>query len=179
MKRETQFGNINQVLTGASDTSRETVIGESLGDDADCGLEASLRDMLNIDKHKVFEHNVCAAVPERLLVACPDLALFNVQLTIRTWASRSRNQSLPKTFGLPEPQCLPICRASAPWSLSAGCVLGDDSEVFRETVKIFRTPPYVNMGYCSQSKLTQRTIASFSATGTMAGHAESSASARL
>ena len=173
------MSHLNQVLTGASDTSTETLLGESFDNDPDRGLEASLRYMPNVDKHKVFEHNIYAAVPERLLVACPDLALSNAQLAIRNRASRTLNQYLPKACGLPEPRCLPICRASAPWSLSAGCVLGDDSEVFRETVKIFRTPPYVNMGYCSQSKLTQRTIASFSATGTMAGHAESSASARL
>ena len=91
MKHETKFGNSNQVLTGASDTSRETVLGESFDDDTDCGLEASLRYVPNVDKHKVFEYNIHAAVPERLLIACPKLSLFNARSAIRGRASRTLN----------------------------------------------------------------------------------------
>ena len=49
------------------------------GDDTNRRLEASLRHVLDIDKHKVFKCNVNTAVIKRFVVARPQLVLYNAR----------------------------------------------------------------------------------------------------
>lgn len=137
--------------------------------------------MLYVDEHQVFERDVCAAVPQRIVVGRLKLSLYTAAYLVALKQARRKIQYSPKTFELPEPRRSPICRASEPWSLSAGRVLDDDTEgSFRETVTI-RILSICCLGMCMEfwrRGLTQSTMASFSATGMSSGHAGESASAR-